>query len=172
MAESAYLLQQKLRELADTWRKQGLPSTSELKAAGKRLVDWKKEKQIPGLWPVAPRLVTATLDDGWGMGLEVISLYAALAGMAVTSLGLLLEAETIIQACQAQPPDLLGLTILHFDTEAELVDTIVPALPDTVKILVGGPVFRTMTAEELSAKPYRVAADLPAFVAYLLAYRR
>ena len=85
-------------------------------------------------------MVTATLDDGLGQGLAVIEKYAAIIGMRLISLGLLQTPEAIIAVCHRDQPDYLGITVLQFDSEDDLI-TIAEKLPPITRIVAGGPVF-------------------------------
>lgn len=166
-------IREKFAALADDWRKNGLPSSSELMTIGRDLANWKQQHNASGLWPekaTPPQMVTATLDDGLGQGLKLIELYAELAGVTVIHIGLLVEAEEIIRACVDHQPDFLGLTVLRSDAEELLIDEICGKIPENIDITVGGPVFKPMDAAERAAKPYRVLNDLAAFVEYLLRY--
>ncbi len=110
-------IRQKLVELTADWRDTGLPPARELLNIGQALLAEKKKSRLVGLWSRPPSMVTATMDDGWGAGLESVRLYAEIAGVEVIHLGLLLEPEAILAGCLRRRPDLLGLTVLHFETE-------------------------------------------------------
>ena len=86
-------------------------------------------------------MITATLDDGLGHGLEVIRMFSEAAGLEIIDLGLLVTPEKIITACKKNKPDLLGLTVLQFDSEENIL-MISRNLPERTKIIAGGPVFR------------------------------
>ncbi|MFO8049145.1 MAG: hypothetical protein R6U29_08955 [Desulfosudaceae bacterium] len=161
-------IRQKLVELTTDWRDTGLPPARELLNIGQALLAEKKKRRLVGLWSRPPSMVTATMDDGWGAGLESVRLYAEIAGVEVIHLGLLLEPEAILAGCLRRRPDLLGLTVLHFETEEILTCHIMPAVPPDTVAIVGGPIFKSMEAEELAEKPYRVAGDLIDFIDFLL----
>lgn len=124
--------------------------------------------QPEGLWPSPPHLVTATLDDGWGHGLEVIEACAKAAGVRITALGLLQPAERIIETCRQFQPDLLGLTVLQFDSE-DALSQIAAQLPPQTRLVCGGPPFQI--DEELAQRTgvTFVARSVADFLAYLLA---
>jgi methylmalonyl-CoA mutase cobalamin-binding subunit len=143
-------------------------TSSELLAAGRELLARKKAEGLAGIFPVPPRLMTATLDDGLGQGLSLIHCFAELAGLTILPLGLMRTPAAVVDECRRQRPDILGLTVLHDDTEEDLCELIIPRIPDTVRVIVGGPVFKAMTAETLARKPYRVLNSIPLFLAFLL----
>jgi len=87
-----------------------------------------------------PQLYVATIDDGWGHGLDVIEAAARAAGARTRRLGLLCSAERILGPCAQEPPHILGLTVLHADSEP-VVRQIVGGLSPTVRVWAGGPVF-------------------------------
>jgi methylmalonyl-CoA mutase cobalamin-binding subunit len=103
--------------------------------------------------------------------LTLIHCFAELAGLTVLPLGLMRTPDIIVNECRRQRPDILGLTVLHDDTEEDLRALIIPKIPETVRVIVGGPVFKAMTTEVLADKPYRVLNTIPAFLSYLLGLR-
>ncbi|MDY6903484.1 MAG: hypothetical protein SWH61_02255 [Thermodesulfobacteriota bacterium] len=143
-------------------------SGSEMLATARSMLDLKQDQGIDGIFAIPPRMMTATLDDGIGQGLILIHCLAELAGVVLTPLGLMQTPETIITECRHRQPDILGLTVLQYETEEMLCDELIPQLPGDVTVILGGPVFRTMGGETLAAKPYRVLNDAGAFLDYLL----
>lgn len=143
-------------------------SGSEILQTGRSMLARKKAGGVDGIFASPPGMMTATLDDGIGQGLSLIHCFAELAGVRLIPLGLMQAPETVINECQRQQPDILGITVLQYDTEELLCSDIIPHLPETVQVIAGGPVFKTMDQAELSAKPYRVYNDAGAFLAYLL----
>ena len=91
-----------------------------LEQAAGDLCEWKKKTGASGLWKNPPMMITATLDDGLGQGLEIIRLFSETAGIKIIDLGLLVTPEKIITACKKNNPDLLGLTVLQFDSEKDI----------------------------------------------------
>lgn len=157
-------------DFAGDWQRKdrSLPSHNELIAIGEDLRDWKEKENIPGLWGKnRPEMITATIDDGMGQGLKIISLYADVAGLAVIPLGLLLSAETIIDACNARHPAILGLTVLQFDSEETLTE-ISRGIPKDVKIVAGGPVFTADTEFAGRTGVHVVAKNVAYFLEYLI----
>ena len=102
---------------------------------------WRSERGHPGLWVQPPLMVTATIDDGWGHGLEVIEKLAQAAGVKIHSLGLLQSPESIVNACLELSPRLLGLTVLQLDSDDWVAD-IVRGLPASTLLVAGGPAFK------------------------------
>ena len=143
-------------------------SGSQILHRGRELQAWKKARGLEGIFLRPPTLMTATLDDGIGQGLTAIHCFAELAGLGLVPLGLMQTPETIVTECRRQQPDLLGLTILHYDTEEVLCDDIIPHLPKNIRIIVGGPVFAAMGPKTLAEKPYRVLNNINLFLNYLL----
>lgn len=162
-------LRGKLSQLVQTWQTQGLPSREALLQTAETLTDWKRQAGSSGLWASPPKMVTATLDDGWGQGLALISRYAQIAGLALFPLGLLCPPETVIAQCRRIQPALLGLTVLQFDSE-EMIARIRQGLPAHTRIVAGGPVFKADPEFAERAGIDGVATDLAAFLAFLLDY--
>jgi methylmalonyl-CoA mutase cobalamin-binding subunit len=160
-------LRTRLSELVVELRKNGLPSRTELAAAVVDTQQWKKEHQVAGLWENPPLMVTATIDDAMGHGLDLIHQYADLAGLRVHPLGLLQPAEAIIAACREMEPALLGLTVLQFDSEDALA-LIARSIPEVTRIVAGGPVFKADPEITQRAGIQRVAADAADFLSFLL----
>lgn len=132
-----------VRERAQHWRVFGLPGRWQVLQELKELQRL-QEALGADARPASDRfpiLYLATLDDGWGHGLDVIEAAARAVGVRTVRLGLLCSAEHIVDACRRRPPDVLGLTILHAETEP-IVSAVVQGLPSGVTVLAGGPVFR------------------------------
>jgi methylmalonyl-CoA mutase cobalamin-binding subunit len=156
-----------LEELAEKWQSHGLPSRSALEKAAGDLRDRKAKTGCTGLWDNPPLMMTATLDDGLGHGLEVIRLFSDVAGLEIIELGLLVTPEKIIAECNKRKPDLLGLTVLQFDSEEDIL-TVSRNLPSKTKIIAGGPVF---TADQGFARRTGIhfaAKNVAYFIRFLL----
>jgi len=160
-------LRDRLTKLAAGLLASGRPTHTELAAAVAEIQQWKMEHQVAGLWTDPPLMVTATLDDAMGHGLDLIHQYAELAGLKVKALGLLQSAETVAAACRELSPALLGLTVLQFDTEEDLIQ-IARSIPETTRIVAGGPVFKADPDLARRAGIHRVAADAADFLHFLL----
>jgi hypothetical protein len=133
-------LREQLHHLSQQWMAQGLPTRERLETAAKQLADWKRRHAVQGLWPLRPRMVTATLDDGMGHGLALIERFAAVLGLSIHHLGLLQRPEPILSACHRMVPEFLGLTVLHPDSEDDLA-RIGSGLPPGTCLIAGGPAF-------------------------------
>ena len=140
MKDSGLALREELERILEMWSKTGVPTRSGFESAAKELIAWREENDIPGLWADSPLFMTATLDDGWGHGLSLIHLYAEVVGLQIEQIGLLQSAEKIVSECHATPPDILGLTVLQFDTEDDLI-RVTDSLPLKTIVIAGGPVF-------------------------------
>lgn len=129
-----------LQECLWNWEAASPTRESYLNAA-RELSVWRTERNHGGLWESPPLMVTATLDDGWGHGLEVIEKLAAATGIRIHSLGLLLSPENIVKACLKLSPRFLGLTVLQLDSDDWLSD-IVCRIPPSTLLIAGGAAFR------------------------------
>jgi methylmalonyl-CoA mutase cobalamin-binding subunit len=105
------------------------------------LTAWRTAHHHPGLWPSPPLMLTATIDDGWGHGLEIIEKLAAAIGIRVQRIGLLQSTGRIITACREQSPDFLGLTVLQFDSD-DTVAEIARNLPPSTLLIAGGAAYQ------------------------------
>ncbi len=124
----------------------------------------------PALWARAPRMLTATVDDGWGHGLETIQALARAVGVRVDTLGVLQKPEAIVSACRRDPPDLLGLTVLQFDSD-DAVRHIVDRLPPQTTLVAGGAAYRYDADFAQRTRTPFVARNGAAFLQFLLNYR-
>lgn len=156
-----------LREFTQTLRDNGDMSWTEIYAAGESLLRKKTDQHLDGLFNPPLLLATATLDDAIGQGLRMIELFSAAAGLDVIPLGLMQSPERIISECKRLSPDMLGLTILQYDTE-ELLEDMIAHIPDSIRVIAGGPIFRNRSVDDLKEKQYRVLNDVPAYLEYLL----
>ncbi len=170
MTSSYNPLRMKIEGLLTKWQEKGLPSRSGLESAARELLEWKRAEGITGLWKNPPLMLTATLDDGMGFGLELIHLYADVAGLQVLFLGLLQSPEKILDECRKNLPDLLGLTVLQFDSE-EALTKIGHNLPTKTQIIAGGPVFMADPDFAMRAGTHFVAKNVASFLRFLLNFR-
>ena len=162
-------LRDKIDRLLESWQKKGLPSRQGLVEAAERLTQWKKEERITGLWPSPLTMITATIDDGWGHGLDIIHRYAKVAGVSIHPLGLLCSPEEIVEACKARRPDILGLTVLQFFSDDDLIH-ISANLPKKTRIIAGGPVFNADPDFAACTGVHHVAKNVAAFLELLLCW--
>ncbi len=134
-------IREKVEALVENWSREGLPSRSTLASILQDLIDWRETTGSPGLWGSSPLMLTATLDDGWGHGIQLIELCGKAAGLRIHSLGLLQTPERIVSACHGLLPRVLGLTMLQFDSEEDCIH-IRKNLPSETQMVIGGPLFR------------------------------
>ncbi|GBC59525.1 hypothetical protein DENIS_0464 [Desulfonema ishimotonii] len=160
-------LRRRISETLNTLKAAGRPSRTAFSDEATALIRWRHARNIGGIWKNPPLMITATLDDGWGHGLEIIHLYAEAAGLRLLPLGLLQTPEHIIAGCRKHAPKILGLTILQFDTEDALA-YIRNSIPPETQIVAGGPLFRA--DPELAGRTGIdfVAKDAGAFMGYLM----
>jgi methylmalonyl-CoA mutase cobalamin-binding subunit len=161
------LLRKKIAELSEKWQKAGLPSRAALEAEAAELLRWKQQHGISGIWEKPPLMITSTLDDGMGQGLQVIHRYAELAGVQIIFLGLLQSPEKIISECQKHAPDILGLTVLQFDSQED-IKNISQSLPLKTRIIAGGPVFKADPDFADRSGIHFVAENVASFLELLL----
>jgi len=114
-------------------------------------------------------MLTATLDDGLGHGLEVIRMFSEVAGLEIIELGLLVAPEKIITACKKNKPDLLGLTVLQFDSEENIL-MISRNLASKTKIIAGGPIFTADQGFARRAGIHFTAKNVAYFIRFLLQF--
>ena len=146
-----------------------MPSRSGLEKAAGELREWKVKTGASGLWNNPPLMITATLDDGLGQGLGVIRMFSETAGLEIIDLGLLVAPEKIIAACKKNNPDLLGLTVLQFDSEEDIL-MISKNLPSKTKIIAGGPVFTADPEFARRTGIHFTAKNVAHFIRFLLQF--
>ncbi len=162
-------LREKLAQLSEKWQSNGLPARSEIENAAGDLRDWKAKTGCSGLWRIPPQMITATIDDGMGHGLEIIRMFSESAGLEMIDLGLLVPPEKIISQCKKREPDLLGLTVLQFDSE-DIILKISGNLPPKTKIIAGGPVFKSDPGLARRAGIHFAANNVADFIRFLLRF--
>ncbi|MEE4608152.1 MAG: cobalamin B12-binding domain-containing protein [Desulfobacteraceae bacterium] len=138
--DGATALRAQITAQLEEWGPRARPSREQLLKAADQVADWRRKKQIESLWPDPPLMATATLDDSFAHGLEVIHRFAAAAGLRLVHLGKLLTPEAVVDGCRRHRPRLLGLTVLQFDTESDLV-AIRRQIDPATRIVAGGPIF-------------------------------
>lgn len=131
----------RIASIVEQWKVSGNVGRSLYEETLKELIKWKTEAGLIGLWDIEPLMLSATLDDAWGHGVSIINRFAEAVGIRVIDLGLCVPAEKIIGACKKYQPDLLGLTVLQFDSEDDLI-LIRQGLPVKTRVIAGGPVFK------------------------------
>jgi methylmalonyl-CoA mutase cobalamin-binding subunit len=158
-----------LTELVSTWQNDPTISWTQFYSMGEKLLAWKSQENIEGLWSNPPKMITATIDDGIGQGLKMIHLFSRVAGISLIQLGLLQSMDTIINVCKKEQPRFLGLTILQFDTE-EILNDLISQIPDTIQVLVGGPIFNKIPESALENKKYIPFNNVCDYLNFLLHY--
>ena len=160
-------LRARISSLLSDWEASGLPGRTTLHGIADTLMEWRSGNEIPGLWKTPPRMVGATLDDAWGVGIELILKYAKVLGVETHYLGVLVPLPDIVAACNTLRPDYLGLTILQLDSEDDLA-ALREQLPPEVKIIAGGPVFKIDADLQGRVGIDFVAENLAAFLPFLM----
>lgn len=163
-------MRDRVSDLLQQWFRRGKPSREDYLEMARELEAMRRQSEWGGLWPQPPSMITATLDDGWGHGLDIIEALAAAVGVAVHSLGVLQSPETIVQACRERQPDLLGLTVLQFDSDDALI-RITRSLPPVTTLIAGGAAYRYDPEFAERTGTHAVARDGIAFLRFLLGYQ-
>ena len=167
MSSPVIQFKQKLTDFIRDCEKNGLPGRNALLDTAKALQSWKQKNNLKGLWSISPLFLTATLDDAWGHGLDLIESYARVLGLRVVRLGLLMSAEEVIASCRKMKPDYLGMTVLQFDSEEDLCQ-VGCHLPEKTELIVGGPIFKADPDIAANAHVRFVAKDITDFVTFFL----
>lgn len=160
-------LRNALESQCHQWLSHGLPSRERLTQAAEEFKQWKAQNGVTGIWSSAPLLLTATLDDGIGQGIDLIQLFSDVIGMKVRPLGLLQPPEGIVAACLNAQPAFLGLTVLQMDSEANL-SYIGGRIPPQTRIVAGGPAFRYDPEMAERCGVHYVAANVADYMNFLL----
>jgi methylmalonyl-CoA mutase cobalamin-binding subunit len=155
-----------LQCLSDQWKNNGLPSALELDRVANQLEADKKKGGIQGIWRQKPMMVTATIDDGLGQGLNIIHRYAAVLGLKIHPLGLMQPPEKIIEACLHHRPRFLGMTVLQLDSDDDIA-RISRQLPPETTLIAGGPVFKFDTDMAARCGIHFVAANVACFIDFI-----
>ena len=162
-------MRDQIEALLTQW-KQRKPTREDYLGAAAQLAACAREPGCSALWPRPPVMLTATLDDGWGHGLEIIQALAAAAGIRVEPLGVLQAPEAVAAACRRKRPELLGLTVLQFDSD-DAVRYIAAHLPAVTTLVAGGAAYRyDPDFAERTGTPF-VAHSGAAFLRFLLNYQ-
>ena len=161
----------RLRKALETycrqWLSHGLPSRDQLLQTAAQLTEWKKQNGVSGIWPSAPLLLTATLDDGIGQGIEIIGIFSDVIGLKVIPLGLLQPPEKVVAACLRDKPAFLGLTVLQIDSE-EALGYIGGRVPSETLVIAGGPAFKYEPGMAARCGVHHVAANVADYINFLL----
>lgn len=159
-----------LLELMNTWQSNSPPTREEIRNSLQEILSERHALNIPGLWHDPPLMLTSSLDDGWGNGLQLVELCGRAAGLRVIPLGLLLSPDSIIAECGLHVPDILGLTVLQFDSEDALIH-IRRNLPACTHLVLGGPVFGIDPAMNSRIGAHLVARNIVGFLEFLLKFK-
>ena len=165
------LLRDKLINLLNDWQETGIPPRHEMESVAVELLEWKSSNDIISIWDDPPLMVTATLDDGLGLGLRLIHQYAEVAGLQVKPLGLYLPPEEIIDQCRSMVPDILGMTVLQFTSE-EALTHIAQNLPDKTRLVAWGPVFTIDPDFANRSSVHFVAKNAAEFLGFVLSIEK
>lgn len=161
-------LRRHVEDLLEEWRQEGIPTRWGLQNIFREITE--KRSSPIGLWESPPLMLTATLDDGWGNGLQIIETCARAMGLDPRFLGLLKSPEEIVSACIEQQPDLLGLTVLQFDSEPAL-SHICRHIPAKTRLIAGGAPFQIDPELAGRAGVHFVARNVADFLEFLLNFR-
>ena len=157
---------QKVETLLLNWTT--IPPTREAYLdAAKDLTAWRTRRNHVGLWVIPPLMVTATIDDGWGHGLEIIEKLAQSAGLHIHPLGLMQPSHVILEACWRIRPHFLGLTVLQFDSDDQLTE-ILHGLPASTRLIAGGAAFQYDTGFAERTGTHVAIQNGTAFLRFLL----
>ena len=80
-------LRKRSGRISRKWISDGLLSRQVLESTAEALTQWNRDRQVSGVWPNRPLMVTATIDDGIGQGIQIIECYAKVMGLRVQHLG-------------------------------------------------------------------------------------
>ncbi len=170
MKNSAIRLRKKIATLLNYWDETGLPSRAGYEDAAADLLEWKRSEDVTGIWKHPLCMITSTLDDGLGQGLELIHLFSEIAGLKIRSLGLCRPPEIIIEECIKHRPEFLGLTVLQFDSEEDL-SRICRDIPAYTNVISGGPIFSGDPDLSERAGIQFVAKNAAAFLRFVLDFK-
>ncbi len=162
-------MRKKNERLLAQWERRAPTRQGYMEAAG-QLRAHRQQAGHKALWPRTIRMLTATVDDGWGYGLEVIHALAEAIGVRVAPLGVLQAPEAIVAACRRKRPDLLGLTVLQFDSD-DAVRHIVDRLPAATTLVAGGAAYQYDPDFAARTRTPFVARHGAAFLRFLLHYQ-
>ena len=172
MNRCSSLVREKLSDLVRQWQVDGTPSKYAFEFITSDLFEWKEANSISsGLWPTPPTMITATLDDFVGQGIETIEFFAKFAGMEVTSLGVMQPVETIVEECTERRPTLLGLTVLRTFVFEDLIYIGQNIPSSTLLIVGGGPCLQSEPEIATQANLHLVAKDVKDFIEFMLNFQ-
>lgn len=142
---------------------EGIPPRWTLVEELKKLVELRQTLGVSSITPAPFRLLTATLDDGWGLGIEIIHHACDVLGVHYTFLGLMKSAQDITRSCEIEKPDAVGVTVLQEDTIEELL-LLRRLITAETQIFAGGFGIRNLTP----VAGITVFKDIVSFMSYLI----
>ncbi len=148
------------------WQKKGLPPRWSLLQELKNLASLRLSMNISHVLPKRVSIVTATIDDGWGMGLEIIHLACDVLGIEYKFIGLMRKPEEILGHLLKEQPRFLGITLLQEDS-IPLLQYIHDSTPEDLLILAGGPAFKNGLKEETMER-LRIIANVKEFIEFMI----
>jgi len=142
-----------VRKKLENWEKIGIPPRWTLLGELKELQNLRVSLGLSSAIENPPRFLTATLDDGWGLGLEIIHLACDALGIPYTFTGLMKTPEEIIASCTSDLPDIVGITVIQEDSVEKLLH-LRRLLPQNIPIFAGGPGLKDAIKDaiEMSSK--------------------
>ncbi len=171
MSAQRRILATKIGHICQKWMGQGLPSREGLEKIVVEFTAWKQKHQVTGIWSSQPLMLTATLDDGIGQGIEIIERFADMIGLQVQPLGLMQKPAAIVAACNQYQPDFLGLTVLQLDSDDDLA-YVGHRLPTQTCLIAGGPVFKFDPQMAMRCRVDYAAPDVAYFMNFLLNWHK
>jgi methylmalonyl-CoA mutase cobalamin-binding subunit len=166
MSFSAFDLRKTVERLLQGWTADGMPSRDGLAGQAAAL---QKQRGDKSLWKPAPTMLTATIDDGIGQGIDLIGRFAGAVGVRVVFAGPMLSPARIVEEARRVDADLAGLTVLQLDSEP-LLEEIARELPSKTVLVAGGPAFRLDPDLAERTGVAFVAANVADFLRFLLDY--
>ena len=161
-------LRARLEALLADCREHGEPPRATLRASLSDILVFRERHGLSGLWGASPPLLlTATLDDGFGHGIETAALCARACGMETRSAGLLAAPEAIAAAARETGAALCAVTVLRTDSE-EALARLASLLPPACPLVAGGPAIRHDPALAARAGVRHPAATVTDLLALLL----
>ncbi len=131
-----------IRTVLDSWREKKPPRWSMLK----KLEELTEARKRAGIETIlsdnVSTIYTATIDDGWGMGIDVIHKACDVIGLRYKFLGLLVKVDELVNVCNQDIPDFLGLTVIH-ESSFDDVLYIASKIHEKTTLLVGGGALKT-----------------------------
>lgn len=163
--EPEILFRDEVQALLRAWREDGVPPRWQLREQLRKLQQRRVALQIASIRRNPPTIATATIDDGWGHGIETVALCAAALGLPVHALGLQVRPAAIGAACVRLAPHYLALTVLRTESESRLRE-VVRQVPAPTRVIVGGAFAQTAPhlCRQLGVIPARSLADLLALL--------